>query len=181
MAEVVIMFHTEDVDENTHMAIYNLAKQLYMSSKKVRVLQLSTMNDITDISKASYDIVDETIDSNHERLNKYQSDNYTVSSKDLINDIYDSFTKKYYSNSVILIQDNSPLMELLQFKREDPSDTLYYVVDIDENISKKVEITEESGTIKIKIRKFGTSIVIDPFLFKDLCKGMFFISIKLCI
>ena len=173
IAEVVIMFHTEDIDENTKTAIYNLAKQLYTSSEKVRVLQISTMYSTNDIPGASDDIFvsDKTIDLDYERLNK--SDNYTVSSNDLVNHIRNSFTKKYAGNSIIIIQDNKPLIELLQFINEAPFDTLYYVVEIDETISKKVEFTKESGIIEIKIRKFGSGIVIDPFLFKDLCKGTF--------
>ena len=177
-AEIVIVFYDSNSDVNIRTAIYNLAKQLYRSSKQVRVLQLSLINNTTDIPGASNDVFvfDKTINSNDERQNRYHIENYTVLTKDLINNIHVSFTNNSVRNSIILIQDNRTALiqpfQLFQHVEENAFDTLYFSVNIDENISKKAEITKQAHITNIKLRKDGGNFVIDSFLFEELCKGM---------
>ena len=172
-AEIVIVFYASYSDVNIRRAIYNLANKLYKSSKLVRVLQLSSNN--TDIAGASNDVFvfDETIDSNDERQNRYHIKDYAVHAEDLINHIHKSFTNKSGRNSIIFIQDNRTMLsELFQHVEEDALDILYFSVNIDVNISKKVEISKQSPITNIKLQKSGDNFVIDTFLFEELCKGM---------
>ena len=172
-AEIVIVFYASYSDVNIRRAIYNLANKLYRSSKLVRVLQLSS--NITDIAGASNDVFvfDETIDSNDERQNRYHIKDYVVHTEDLINYIHESFTNKSVRNSIIFIQDNRTMLsELFQHVEEDALDILYFSVNIDVNISKKVEISKQSPITNIKLQKSGDNFVIDTFLFEELCKGM---------
>ena len=92
--------------------------------------------------------------------------------KVLINHIHGSFTNKSAVKSIILIQDSKSSMELFQLAEEDVVNILYFSVTIDDSISKRAEITKPSYITQIKLRKNGDNVVIDPFLFKDICKGM---------
>ena len=167
------MFYTTEVGESIRKAIYTLAKQLYTASEIVRVLHFTTTNFTTDKLEASnvLTVSDETVHSIHDQLRNH-FEYYEVRLEDLVNNTRESFTDTSAYNSIILVQDSMSLIELSQFVGRDAWDTVNYFVEIDESISKKAEITVEYLITNIKIRKFGDSVVIDPFLFNELCKGI---------
>lgn len=166
--DAVILIYNIDVDISVRTSIVTLANQLYWSSAIVHVLQL----EITDSLTVHEKVLNEQM-ATETQIDRNSPNKYAIRLEDLVNDVRNKFTKTANFRNIIVIQDSmsESVIDSLKLAENGSFNSLYFV-DFDESISKISEIINESGFTKIKIRKFGDRHVIDPFLFKEFCKGM---------